>query len=1078
MILLSFCDGIGCARLALEWLVGPPTLAIAWETDPECVQVTAARFPDMQHRGCFIQDDYREVANCIRKADPEAKCTVLVTAGTPCPDYSVVSAKTEGRNLPEGSKFTEFTDRLSELEKELPYHQFMVLAENVIMNDPSDGKFISEKIGTEPVVIDAADASLVSRPRLWWARINWQEAKTHPLTGNRLHCSRPPPKKHKLKTTEAAWQRWLEDSRQFAPWQYADHAMLWKGDEAAVIPPCIKEELHGMPRGWSRLQDIPNRSRHRMLANSWHMYAALVALSLVLQFTTAVAERMPSQVHRTAIRRALDMGNSSMALPGPGVWSHNAVAFPPCNDAWEHWKASEHMVHPAKVVPEMAPGLQATFQVYANVWHHLNDLRMGIIQELDTMIVEWKEITTAWFAGLPPELQTVYTTNGSKPVTQVPVMIELLKMAGHQGADQLDDELSNGFAMTGALIPGTGWLPRTDERYSNPISEAEFRRLSRQHVADRIRNSKPSPHWRVMLDELLDDRNKGRVEGPLQAPPDWGVTMPPVDGIIPSPAPTTHAWAAVCFAVVRRCEDYRRSSHNSTVYADDCPHYENVESYVANMRHLQALGLGLPQLWGHDLTGAYRQIPLQPSDTAYTVLLLPEGPSLWRHRAAPFGATASVWAFCRLSDSMVSLARRILISMVGHFVDDFTRVELGATADSSCSSFKLFFQKLGLSMKPEKEQLPASRQKVLGVIIHAQPDQLTIETCPKRSAKILQTLDDILQSNRLTPDEAQRVAGKLGFLATTMFGGIGTAAIQPFYARAHHLGEQRHDNLTFALRAAINILKQLLIHGKPRTFTWSQSSPHPEAVVYSDAFFLVGETVMRARDAPTLWNPKKRRPKSNGWGFVVRLPRRVVFAHGELPEDFISKFVSRKAFIYMMEIMAAFIAVVFLQNELPPFFVMFIDNQAGKAALQKGYGSDGRVNTIITAFWSLVSEKNWFPTFQYVKSELNISDAVSRHDTSFAKEAGWDEMELDLTALVNALEAFAADQDGSISDLVQAMLAASGTPSGVGIMHGVVESVHIPRGPLVSAESNQQKVDKTVRTPADPCASSYRTCLF
>ena len=89
----------------MEWLVGPPKLTVAWEIDDECVRLTKYWFPDVVHRGCFVKDNYDEVASLIQQADPDHKCLILVTAGTPCPDYSVVSAKSEGRNLPEGAKF-------------------------------------------------------------------------------------------------------------------------------------------------------------------------------------------------------------------------------------------------------------------------------------------------------------------------------------------------------------------------------------------------------------------------------------------------------------------------------------------------------------------------------------------------------------------------------------------------------------------------------------------------------------------------------------------------------------------------------------------------------------------------------------------------------------------------------------------------------------------------------------------------------------------------------------------------------------------------------------------------------------
>ena len=637
--------------------------------------------------------------------------------------------------------------------------------------------------------------------------------------------------------------------------------------------------------------------------------------------------------------------------------------------------------------------------------------------------------------------------NGRKKVTQVPVMIELLKMSGHQGADIMMHELTNGFEMTGHLQPGEGWLPRVDGRYSSPTSREEFCALNKAYVTDKLRKAVPSEHWETMLQELQDEVFKGRAEGLLQAPPDWGVTLPETEAGEPSRPPTTRAWAAMCFAVVqsdkvRRCEDYRRSFHNSTIQASDTPHYGDVEGYVATIQHLQSGGFTDVQIWGQDLAGAYRQIPVKPSEDPYTILIVPKGPTLWRHRATPFGAVASVWAFCRFGDCLTSLARRLLMVLTGHFVDDWTGIEPTATADSSCWAFKQFFEHLGLSMKPEKEQAPSSCQKVLGVVIRVAQDRVTVEICPQRKRKILQTLAEILANNRLTADESQRLAGKLGFMATSLFGGIGKAAIQPFYARAHGLGDQQNDKVTFAIRAAIHTLQQLLVDSRPRTFPMWQTATNPQAVIYSDAFFQLGEKMMRAKDSPELWSPAKRKPKTNGWGFVVRTEDRVTFAHGILPDDFVTKFTTRRAFIYMMEVMAAVIAVTFSMDALPPFFTMFIDNQAGKCALQKGYGKDCRVNAIITAFWTLASHHGWFPSFQYVKSELNISDKISRHDVAFAHEAGWEEVEIDLTQFMDILERFATDPNGSIRSLLQGLLTLERTPCRTGGVHGVVKTVH------------------------------------
>lgn len=92
---------------------------------------------------------------------------------------------------------------------------------------------------------------------------------------------------------------------------------------------------------------------------------------------------------------------------------------------------------------------------------------------------------------------------------------------------------------------------------------------------------------------------------------------------------------------------------------------------------------------------------------------------------------------------------------------------------------------------------------------------------------------------------------------------------------------------------------------------------------------------MKAHGAPGLWSPQKRKPTNNGWGFVVRMQHKTVYAHGVLPDGFLRRFVTRRAFIYMMEILAAVMAV-YVRHELPKYFILFVDNQAGNRPFKKG----------------------------------------------------------------------------------------------------------------------------------------------
>lgn len=101
-----------------------------------------------------------------------------------------------------------------------------------------------------------------------------------------------------------------------------------------------------------------------------------------------------------------------------------------------------------------------------------------------------EDVTSRWLRSC--QIQSVYTNNGTKQVTQVPVFIELLKQAGHQEYAELQKELTDGFRMTGPLTPGTGWLPRLGGRYAIPISMAELYTASIIDTCRRARPYKPS----------------------------------------------------------------------------------------------------------------------------------------------------------------------------------------------------------------------------------------------------------------------------------------------------------------------------------------------------------------------------------------------------------------------------------------------------------------------------------------------------------------------------------------------------------------------------------------------------------
>ena len=257
----------------------------------------------------------------------------------------------------------------------------------------------------------------------------------------------------------------------------------------------------------------------------------------------------------------------------------------------------------------------------------------------------------------------------------------------------------------------------------------------------------------------------------------------------------------------------------------------------------------------------------------------------------------------------------------------------------------------------------------------------------------------------MTPDLAQRLAGKILFLNTTLFGHIGQPALQPLYGRAYGTSSSTEvdSRLSHGLRSALRALRLWLNAPHPRIIPFSTSAP--TAVVYADAYFELGDQSYRigTSDIPQRWRPMTAPTLVNGWGLVTRVGAESFYSFGRVPPKVLQKFCHRKAYIYMLELTAQLAALAILQHNLPPMVVSFCDNRAGLSALQKGFGKDEHVNRIITLAWRLIHHKRWFVHFEWVASDNNVSDKISRHNITIAAELGLQPIELDMSHFYEVL---------------------------------------------------------------------------
>ena len=1040
IILLSCFDGIATAAHVLTQMFGTLFLFVAWEVDPECLLITKRHFPQVVARGDFMSDPAADVVSLVSEYDPQGKKLILFVGAPPCPDFSAIRPDAPGRSGPEGQKFSHYCTWCREVESGLPHHRVGYLVENVILQDRGEADFFSNALGCQTVAVDASDFGLISRPRLWWSRVDWHTVNSYPgsakpLRWTKLHkfprlhvdcdlqhassldldgkhldprvqrhelcvpclttpspsaSGRAAPKRMKGKLDPYTKTRWLEDHRTYAPWQYEPHALLHDDQGNMQVPTAeCKEQLHMLPKGYTAIDGVHDRSRHRVLANGWHCGVARFLFQFVLgaMVTGSASTTLKPPPRQSTLQWLEQLMRVQTAHVGPGFWPTQPICVAPSRDIWDHWHNATTADHPLHFPAKIAPGFVQCLKFQFDWRHDLVRIREELAVEIHTMVDEWADHTHDWWLKLRPHIQQVYWNPDTKVITQIPVLLHLLGRFGFPGLPELADDLCNGFAMTGQLHGGSGWAPRTDDKYASPLSMPRFKELNRHYILQRLNHPRIDKHADTMLKELIEELRLGRMGGPFLAPTWWPCNTAELPDRYNIPLPDDEISASFCFSVeqsdkIRRCEDFKHSFLNSTVCVHDTPHHDDLSVFVELIRAHFDLQIQA-QAWAQDLDGAYRQFPLRDPRDGFCILQLGSGPLLLQHHALSFGAVSSVWGFNRAADALCFLARRIFQICVGHFVDDFVGIENSQTIHSGFDAFSAVFRCFGLNMKDKKSLAPSSHQKILGVMVHIRDSDIVLSPHPDRLEKLRNALLKIQTQQFLSVQEAQRIAGKLVFLTSSLFGQLGKSAIHPFYVFAHSGAKDvHHDALPVAMNCAIRTLLMLFDALQPRLIsTRVLSRP---GVLYTDAFFKKGDhTFSAGHCCPTgLWAKSRCHQFENGWGFVCHIYHHTVFAAGSVPPRVLRAFCERRAFIYFLEIVAQLIAMAVLRNHFPALIIALIDNQAGLSGLLKGYGKDSCINNLLAFIWRLICHFGWNIHFEWVPSSLNMSDSVSRFDFS------------------------------------------------------------------------------------------------
>lgn len=154
MKILSLFDGISCARVALERAGIPVEAYYASEIDKYSIEVSKKNWPAIVQVAPVQELDTRPFTDID-----------LLIGGSPCQDLSIAKKDREGLAGSRSNLFWEFVRIRDEVKP-----KWWIL-ENVASMPKEARAVITEALGVEPIMIDAALVSAQRRKRLFWTNI-------------------------------------------------------------------------------------------------------------------------------------------------------------------------------------------------------------------------------------------------------------------------------------------------------------------------------------------------------------------------------------------------------------------------------------------------------------------------------------------------------------------------------------------------------------------------------------------------------------------------------------------------------------------------------------------------------------------------------------------------------------------------------------------------------------------------------------------------------------------------------------------------------------------------------------------
>ena len=325
-----------------------------------------------------------------------------------------------------------------------------------------------------------------------------------------------------------------------------------------------------------------------------------------------------------------------------------------------------------------------------------------------------------------------------------------------------------------------------------------------------------------------------------------------------------------------------------------------------------------------------------------------------------FGLESAVVAFNRFPLLGIAAARRCTSAMTSAYFDDELSLEFIRNSDVSHKGLHCIFKAFGAPPQLPKGFSPAADRHYLGTSIHVGEAESTgsIRCQPKlaTTCKVVARLDDILQKQHMSRDDAGKLRGELTWLFTACTG-PGARYAAPLLRRC-----QAEEPVTLAVEdlRTLRALQVMVSSALPRDIP-IVGSPPPFFRIYTDASFEQGAL----RLGWVLFPPNGGQP----FGGTCLVPCAVVEAWKENTQQ-----------IYPGETLCVLLLPILYGDALADQDALwFIDNQSAVSSAIYGASKELDVHEIsfVSAILRIRLDMKTF--FEWIDSTSNPSDGLSRH---------------------------------------------------------------------------------------------------